>query len=129
MAKPLQLSPLKLEDIKQKPKDSLQYEVAVDGSNCARQAFIWADFIANKNDNWSIIHSLERDNNLKIVKDRYEKKYVQQNRKRYGLIILDDDRYNLEQIIKHYINAGEQQNLDLLVTGLWGAGFEDYDKK
>ena len=108
-------------------KQDLQYVVAVDDSTCAKHALNWADFIANPKDKLAIIHSYDTEIQASIVKDRYTK-FPKQNSDRYSLEILDDKRYNVDQRIKHYVNAGQQQTVDILVTGLYGKTYENLEK-
>eukprot|EP00483_Globobulimina_turgida_P000955 UN00957 len=109
-------------------KKSLQYVVAVDDSNCARNAFAWADFVANTKDKITILHSYDTDNQLAVVNDRYGK-YPKANSQRYAVEILNDEYYDMDQRIKHFVNAGQKQSVDILVTGYHGKTYEDGVKK
>jgi len=111
-----------------KIKQDLKYVVAVDDSDCAKHALRWADFLANPNDELTIIHSLENKEKLACVKERYSK-YPKRNSKRYTLEILDDERYDIGQRIKHFVNAGHKKSADILVTGLYGKSYEENNKE
>eukprot|EP01083_Nonionella_stella_P196363 722606_1 len=121
MAKPLvKMDNLRLDSLKR----NLQYVVAVDESNCARNALRWADFLANKNDKINIVHSYEKKENAALVSERYGK-YPKRNNERFSLEILDDECYNMGQRIKHYVNKGQKQIIDMLVTGYHGVSYEE----
>mmetsp|Transcript_32213 Transcript_32213/g.51652 ORF Transcript_32213/g.51652 Transcript_32213/m.51652 type:complete len:308 (-) Transcript_32213:12-935(-) len=121
--------PLPVKNLKiNRKRANLHYVVAVDDSKCSRHAFAWADFIANKQDKMSIIHSFDNDIQMKCVSEMYSK-FPKQNQQRYRFQVLDDEDQTLDQRIKHFVNAGKKESVDLLVTGLWGRGFEENNTK
>lgn len=113
-------------------KEGLQYVVAVDESFCAKHAFRWARFLANPKDQVTIVHSLATKEMTACVQQRYGK-YPKENAKKYTLKILGDDEdeqgQDVDQRIKQYVNKGQQQTVDILVTGLYGATYEQNGNK
>eukprot|EP00484_Ammonia_sp_Unknown_P000794 CAMPEP_0197021474 /NCGR_PEP_ID=MMETSP1384-20130603/2359_1 /TAXON_ID=29189 /ORGANISM="Ammonia sp." /LENGTH=325 /DNA_ID=CAMNT_0042449307 /DNA_START=156 /DNA_END=1133 /DNA_ORIENTATION=+ len=108
-------------------RENLQFVVAVDDSSCARNAFKWADFIAQEHDKLIIIHSAETESSTKRVHEVYSK-YVKQDHKRYALQILKDADSNVDQRILRFVNNSHKQSVELLVTGLYGRTFEKLGK-
>ena len=106
---------------------NLQYVVAVDDSACARHAAQWADFLANPNDTITLVHSVETENQTALIKQRYAK-YPEDNKKRFALKILDDEDQTVGQRLKAFCNGGTKEKVDLLVTGLYGRTYEQYEK-
>ena len=106
----------------------LQYVVAVDESQCSKHAMQWADFLANPSDKIAIIHAKESDKSVAIASDRYAK-YPKENDKRFTFEILDNEKYDINQRILHYVNVGQQQYVDMLVTGYYGKTAEEAKHK
>jgi len=119
----------------EKKEEGLQYVVAVDESFCAKHAFRWARFLANPKDQVTIVHSMATKDSVACVQQRYGK-YPKEDAKKYTLRILGQDADNeeeqalsVEERIKHYVNKGQQQTVDILVTGLYGATYEQNGNK
>lgn len=130
MAKPkLNLDTLPIADIAKSDdkKEGLQYVVAVDESFCAKHAFRWARFLSNPKDKVTIVHSKSNEEMVACVEQRYGK-YPKEDAEKYSLKILgqneDEQGQDVNQRIKHFVNKGQQQSVDILVTGLYGATYE-----